>query len=615
MNSYEMHYKEASPQDTVWLLLKKLYGLGIKVTEHWNEDPIAETASLRVNILNSVIGTNGKGVTREYARASAYGEFFERLQNDILCTLQFKDRASILEEFGFVIAPDEKYLQIEELIKQNDAYIRFVLEQQDALNMPLQKQVEKIQELCYRHINEEGQILGMPFYDVKHQKVVYLPSDIYINHYGSNGMAAGNSPAEALVQGMSEIIERVVQRKIHIEKPCLPEIPLEKLKRYPYLYERYKKLRENTNYNIRLIDCSFGGKYPVAGLIVLEKNTGKYGLKLGCHADYRIAIERTITEASQGQLVTDYSERSIFDFMNQAVDEETNITNGYKYGRAQFPYQLFGSNPTYEYYDFETNSQKTNEDFLAEWTEKIIADGFEIYIRDNSYLGFPTYHIIIPGLSEIDQYQGFVARASNTLSFSKKLLSHIENVDVSNCKYIIATMQYYSNDLFMNRLTYYMNRPKGQRFPYEDINCDVLYFIAMCYVLMEDYEKAYKNTSVIEQAAYYRRASDHTILMIHVVNLYLSGMIVEKNHDTVIDYLRQLYDEDIIQTVDDIFSDPSKVLIQQYSFEENEQKNELHNNVLSIIRKLREANAANPINQNSLKKVFEFSCVDEEKAK
>lgn len=47
----------------------------------------------------------------------------------------------------------------------------------------------------------------------------------------------------------------------------------------------YSKLKENDRYEYILKDCSFGGKYPVAALIILEKNTGKYGIKLGCHPD------------------------------------------------------------------------------------------------------------------------------------------------------------------------------------------------------------------------------------------------------------------------------------------------------------------------------------------
>ena len=46
-------------------------------------------------------------------------------------------------------------------------------------------------------------------------------------------MCAGNSPEEALVQGLSEIIERVVQRRIFTEKPALPDVPEEYIQQFP----------------------------------------------------------------------------------------------------------------------------------------------------------------------------------------------------------------------------------------------------------------------------------------------------------------------------------------------------------------------------------------------
>lgn len=136
-------------------------------------------------------------------------------------------------------------------------------------------------------------------------------------------MCAGNSPEEALVQGLSEIIERVVQRRIFTEKPALPDVPEEYIQQFPYVYEIIQKLKEQEKegYYYFIKDCSFGGQYPVAALIVYEKNTGKYGIKLGCHPDFGVAIERTLTEATQGQDLAEYSKRSSVDFTNNHVDE------------------------------------------------------------------------------------------------------------------------------------------------------------------------------------------------------------------------------------------------------------------------------------------------------
>ena len=57
-------------------------------------------------------------------------------------------------------------------------------------------------------------------------------------------MSAGNSFEEAMVQGMSEIIERYVQKKIIKERISLPDIPVEYIKKYPHIYEMFRKLEQ-----------------------------------------------------------------------------------------------------------------------------------------------------------------------------------------------------------------------------------------------------------------------------------------------------------------------------------------------------------------------------------
>ena len=52
---------------------------------------------------------------------------------------------------------------------------------------------------------------------------------------------------------------------------------------------------------------------------------------LGCHPYFGVAIERTLTEATQGQDLAEYSKRSSVDFTNNHVDEWKNIYNSYKF--------------------------------------------------------------------------------------------------------------------------------------------------------------------------------------------------------------------------------------------------------------------------------------------
>jgi len=78
------HYKEASPVATVERLHTILAENNIPVTESWQETSSIKTNALRVEFKGTGLGANGKGVSKEFARASGYAELFERYQNDIM---------------------------------------------------------------------------------------------------------------------------------------------------------------------------------------------------------------------------------------------------------------------------------------------------------------------------------------------------------------------------------------------------------------------------------------------------------------------------------------------------------------------------------------------------
>ena len=128
-------YKARKAEDTINLVRNILHDkLGILLKEtHYQGD--GEFYSCRINIANCNInnlniGTNGKGMTFEYALASAYGEFMERIQNQMLvmyrsCTqLLFSNTNSelfnIIKEKDILLkhayAPDEKQVSLDTMM-------------------------------------------------------------------------------------------------------------------------------------------------------------------------------------------------------------------------------------------------------------------------------------------------------------------------------------------------------------------------------------------------------------------------------------------------------------------------------------------------------------------
>ena len=118
---------------------------------------------------------------------------------------------------------------------------------------------------------------------------------------GSNGLCAGNSKEEAIVQGVSEIFERYVHKYISKDHIKCPYIEKKEIEKYA-VYQKMKCIEEH-GFIWEVLDCTNGDKYPVVGLIVLERKMSRYAFVLGSDVDFEIALERCITEMLQGKTI------------------------------------------------------------------------------------------------------------------------------------------------------------------------------------------------------------------------------------------------------------------------------------------------------------------------
>ena len=388
----ERRYKETTPDKTVKRIKEILKKHKIEIEENWGKKSKVGTYSLRVCIKGTNIGQNGKGMTKEYAMASGYAEFLERYQNGMFVFKPEKET----QEYPFVYSADEKKLTVEEIVGQNDSFIEQIYRKN------LEYGDDKL-ELMQWILEEKEKVICLPHYSVKEQRVVYIPHVLSCHLCGTNGMCAGNSPEEALIEGISEILERYVTIQLLYQKVAVPEIPDEYISKFPKVQEMLQKLKSNEGYVCKLVDCSFGGKYPVAGLIILQKNTGRFGFKLGAHPDYGIAMERCFTEAAQGMDIYNYAQSCLFDFKNEDIETEENVREFVNLNVATVPYQIFAEEKTYKFTPRKDVSNLNNNEILNQMIEELLKDGKDILIRDVSSLGFPSYRIIIPGMSEISQ--------------------------------------------------------------------------------------------------------------------------------------------------------------------------------------------------------------------
>ena len=593
----ERRYKEVEPAETVKKLKKILKDMKIEVEEVWGKRSSVGTYSLRVRIKGTDIGQNGKGMTKEFAMASGYAEFFERLQNGIFRFRMEKPT----EEIPFCNAPDEKYLTIEELVKGNNSILENIFEKNKCDAETLEEKVNYMKENFYGKVSQE-QYLSLPYYSVKYKQIQYMPDQLFNYLFGSNGMCAGNSPEEALIEGLSEIVERYVGIRILKERLTLPQIPESYLDNFPKVKQMVEKLKENNKYYFRLVDCSLGGKYPVAGLYILEKNTGKFGFKLGAHPDYGIAMERCFTEASQGRDIYQYAKNCILDFYEQDETESKNLTKFVMSELTAAPYQIIGEKSNYEFTQMPDVSELDNKRILKNFVNSILEDGKDILIRDLSILGFPTYSIAIPGMSEIsfDPDCKYLKR----IDILQNYLKDFSKINVSNIQEIIKIMETLINEVGCEALSMFINLKDISRLPCEQMGMGAKYFLGIAYIMNKQYNEAAK---ILEDLSFISDSfNGNTIesIMVKAVYYYASAMDKLKEHERAMYYIDLIFDREIVEAIDMSFKERESIVANHYGITSDDYVDNDDSYYLPFMKRFREAQRDNVINQKNNFKIF-----------
>jgi ribosomal protein S12 methylthiotransferase accessory factor YcaO len=316
-----------------------------------------------------VIFSNGKGATRDLAYASALAEFVERLQcrADDLFT-----RAGNIHR----LAPFEPRIA-----------------------RPLADIACAAPGLAVNDLGEltPDAVEALPCLtcaDLAGRRAIDLPVDAFRMMTGSTGMCAGNSPEEALVQGLCEVFERHAIRAVADGLvPGLPSLPLDGLPLKRAVVRRQLDAVRNLGADVLVKDASLGGRFPVVALVLVDRRSATCQVSFGSDPDFDIALSRCITEAFQG---TDRLVRPLPG--REAVPRSADV-----YNRTE---QLLDSllddigTAAVEEAFCEVADNGTALRFVI---DRAARQGRGVYVRDCSRFGFPSYYVYVEGLSSLSR--------------------------------------------------------------------------------------------------------------------------------------------------------------------------------------------------------------------
>ena len=542
MSNYSK-YKDRTPEETVELIKSILNDIGLSPVLKWNDDAYDGAKSCRVSLYPTKLGTNGKGTDKKYSEASGFAELMERLNNSLI-TLRDK-RDSYTKEAGFNVFPDEKMISIYDIISNPDPYMSYFFEAMCLSEIG--SQVEFLQFMSRILGYENDMLLCVPFADPLNDRVVYLPIDIVHMICGSNGMAAGNTLIEAMVQGMSEVFERAASRVLLDGKTVPPKIPEEEIKKYSF-YHLIEEVHREGKYRITLYDVSLDRGWPVTGLMISDLETGRFGFKLGAHPSFAVSIERTLTEALQGRNMEHFANICVVGSPEQARGYH-NYPNVGKTGDGIYPYTMFRGTPDWEYRPWTRWDGLDNRGFLAEMLKLLKAEGFQPLFRDCSFLGFPSCFIVIPGFSGLFPtgkmaYRGMISANKAVVSFDR-----FPDVTEEEEKRILNVIRFKEYSVIENQIAFISGRQLSEKY-----NA----FRIAAYIALKHGEYSlsghyFNNMSVIASA-------DEDKEFYSAMHRYCRLIEKGASHENALDVIKLLCRDEIVKRVSEDTGDISHVM-------------------------------------------------------
>jgi len=427
--------KDASLEHAINRMQAKLAGLGFDIEECSWLNPVANVWSVHIrNRACPLMFTNGKGASQLAARASALGEFFERLSCNYFWNHYYL--GDTVANAEFVHDPRERWFPVAE-----DAWPAALLtpELQEFYNPQGSIPAEALIDMNTGHY-ERG-ICALPYVRLRDAAEVFFPVNIISNLYVSNGMSAGNTPTEARAQALSEILERHVKFKVIAEGLCLPDVPEEVIARYPSIAAGIDGLRA-AGFGILVKDASLGGHYPVICVTMLNPRDQGVFASFGAHPRFEIALERALTELLQGRALEALDGFPAPGFDLDEVASAPNIEIHFVDSSGIVHWNFFKEAADFGFVDWNFNDLEngSTQDDYAWLCECIHADGHDIYIADFDHLGVYACRILVPGMSEIYPVDDLEWENNSYGAVVRPPILHLAELDDDECGQLLDAL-------------------------------------------------------------------------------------------------------------------------------------------------------------------------------
>ncbi len=531
--------KDAAPEETVRRIKAILETYGYEATYEAQAPQLGTCYFSRVTVND--FGSNGA-----YCMASGYAELMERMQNRVMSM-----PARHLSRYSRMLTESFPTSDLKQGIHPCITGLKERLlrsapqtEPEDACRM--------LEELI-QSFAPGGRFILRPFYSADEQKEVLLPVTFLQLFTGTNGMAAGNTLEEAIVQGLSEIFERYATMQILSRGLTPPEIPREFIaERFPRIHEIIQTIEEDPTYRVSILDASLGLGIPCVACVIHNRQTLTLGVKFGAYPSMEIALERCFSEAVQGWKLWGFSKAGAITYSPMGRASWVEILNILKISKGVYPATILGSHPHWTFRPWDETCCVSNRAMLRRQLEILRQMGRNVYIQDVSFLGFPSVYLYVPEMSEIAPVDTLWLQERQLMLRSQDIFAKLSAATDADVEQLLTTALIKRGSMLENTI----DRIAGAAFsdPMPGNPSHEMEFLAgvCCYRLGRD-----------KQALSFFRNVPQTPYSLAIIH-FLTALLCGKTSSEAAALLEKLTDPDTAHAVADAFSDRGQVLQKLY---------------------------------------------------
>ncbi len=423
--------KDCSLESSISTLLAKLDAIGFHVVERSWLNEIENIWSVHVTDRDCTrLFSNGKGGSELAARASALGEFFERLSTNYFWTHFYLGEK--VANNPFVHYPNEQWFPA-----KGKAWPKGLLNTELQQFYNPDKAVRADQLIDLNSGNAARGICAIPYVRLRDGATAFFPVNVIGNIYVSNGMSAGNTMMEARTQALAEIFERDIKFRIIRDAICLPDVPEAVINRFPRIAAGIRGLRA-AGFGIVVKDASLGGQYPVMCVTMLHPKDQGIFASFGAHPRFEVALERALTELLQGRALDSLGDFPAPGFDRDEIADAQNLEIHFVDSSGVISWEFLRDTPDFAFVDWNFGTT-TEEDY--NWSVNCIHDsGHEIYVADFTHLGVYACRMFVPAMSEIYPIEELQWENNTVGNLVRPGILRLPELTQAECATLLATL-------------------------------------------------------------------------------------------------------------------------------------------------------------------------------